>query len=146
MSEKGDKAAEDNGNSEKQNTTAPSQITVEIPEGTEPTDAVAIVAQKIAFSGPIPPPSMLKDYDDISPGLADRIVGIAEKEQSIRDKSNSRSLWNDFVRVSGSVIVSLALCAIAAFGLFLGYPWAAIAIGISGAIPIVVKAFMDRRE
>ena len=38
----------------------------------------------IAFSGPLPPPGMLKQYEESLPGLAERIVARAEKEQTFR--------------------------------------------------------------
>lgn len=36
------------------------------------------------FSGPLPPPEILKQYDEIDRGLANRIVCMAEKEQEHR--------------------------------------------------------------
>lgn len=37
------------------------------------------------YSGPIPPPSMLSDYDKVKVGFAERIVSMAEKEQEHRN-------------------------------------------------------------
>ncbi|WP_411004332.1 DUF2335 domain-containing protein [Escherichia coli] len=39
----------------------------------------AIVCQH--FQGPVPPPSMLKKYDQLVPGLANRLVDLTEKER-----------------------------------------------------------------
>lgn len=36
------------------------------------------------FQGPVPPPAMLAHYDDIVPGLANRLVELTEKEQAHR--------------------------------------------------------------
>lgn len=36
------------------------------------------------FSGPLPPPGVLQAYDELSPGLAGRIVSMAEREQEHR--------------------------------------------------------------
>lgn len=36
------------------------------------------------FTGPLPPPEQLLQYEQISPGFADRIVTMAEKEQENR--------------------------------------------------------------
>ncbi|MGB0835372.1 MAG: DUF2335 domain-containing protein [Psychrobium sp.] len=36
------------------------------------------------YSGPLPPPKMLNDYELINSGFAERIVAMAEKEQSHR--------------------------------------------------------------
>ena len=36
------------------------------------------------FVGPLPPPSVLAQYEKVSPGTAERIISIAEKEQQHR--------------------------------------------------------------
>lgn len=36
------------------------------------------------FQGPLPPPQMLKEYEEVLPGSANRIIERAEKEQSHR--------------------------------------------------------------
>ena len=36
------------------------------------------------YSGPIPPPRLLQDYENIVPGLADRIMTLTEKQSSHR--------------------------------------------------------------
>lgn len=37
-----------------------------------------------SFSGPIPPPSVLADYEDRFPGFAERILSMAEREAQTR--------------------------------------------------------------
>jgi len=39
---------------------------------------------RATFVGPIPPPDILQGYDNILPGLADRIVSMAEAEGNHR--------------------------------------------------------------
>lgn len=46
--------------------------------------------QNHEFSGPIPPPDLLKAYRDVVPDGADRIIRMAEKEQSHRHSIESR--------------------------------------------------------
>lgn len=45
-----------------------------------------LVKQEVSqnYSGPLPPPKMLHDYDIVTPGFAERIVSMAEKEQGHR--------------------------------------------------------------
>jgi uncharacterized membrane protein len=38
------------------------------------------------FEGPLPPPDALAQYEQVSPGFADRIVKMAEKEQDFRHR------------------------------------------------------------
>lgn len=49
------------------------------------------VSQK-KFAEPIPPPSMLGEYDDIHRGLADRIVSMAETQQNHRQLLEKQSV------------------------------------------------------
>jgi len=42
--------------------------------------ALVRVHQEEFFSGPLPPPDLLREYDKIAPGCAQRIIGMAEKE------------------------------------------------------------------
>lgn len=37
-----------------------------------------------SFSGPMPPPALFREYDQILPGAAERIMAMAEKEQQHR--------------------------------------------------------------
>lgn len=46
--------------------------------------AVEIREIMVSFSGPLPPPRMLQEYESVLPGLAERIVARAEKEQAFR--------------------------------------------------------------
>jgi uncharacterized membrane protein len=52
-------------------------------------EQLTITQQATAFSGPLPPPESLAEYEQISPGFADRIVTMAEKEQIHRHESET---------------------------------------------------------
>lgn len=43
-------------------------------------------AQAAHFSGPLPPPELLVKYNDATPGAADRIIAMAEKQSSHRQE------------------------------------------------------------
>ncbi len=58
---------------------------------------------------------MMREYESVKPGLADRIMRLAENEQQIRKRDNGRILFNDGVRIWGSVFVSLCLIAAGVF-------------------------------
>lgn len=38
-----------------------------------------LVKAEFEFRGPLPPPAMLKGYEEVEPGAANRIIGMAEK-------------------------------------------------------------------
>jgi uncharacterized membrane protein len=58
------------------------------PTFTDPTErgriATLLVSVSQSFSGPLPPPATLSGYEQILSGSADRILGMAEKEQGHR--------------------------------------------------------------
>lgn len=47
----------------------------------------AVISQE--YSGPIPPPQMLSDYEKVEAGLANRLVTMAEEEQKHRQSLES---------------------------------------------------------
>jgi uncharacterized membrane protein len=44
------------------------------------------VSRRTSFQGPLPPPALLREYNQVMPGLAERIVGMAEAEGTHRRK------------------------------------------------------------
>jgi uncharacterized membrane protein len=91
--------------------------------------AVGIIIQKVEMlSGPLPPPVVLEQYDNVMPGLANRIVAMAETtlahDQEVQTKildADIRASNRDHVyRSMGMVIALLAL-----FGMLFLVAWLA---------------------
>jgi uncharacterized membrane protein len=51
-------------------------------------EQLTIAQSSKSFSGPLPPPESLAEYEQISPGFADRIITMAEKEQVHRHQQD----------------------------------------------------------
>ena len=66
------------------------------------------------FSGPLPSPDAFREYEDVLPGAADRILGMAEFQLQNRASSQKWGLWIMFVVSIGFLIVSVALAVLAA--------------------------------
>jgi uncharacterized membrane protein len=73
-----------------------------------------------SFSGPIPPPALLKQYDEISPGFADRILSQAESQSKHRQdlerhhlesgtKAELRGQIMAFVLAAGTILGGMYL-------------------------------------
>jgi uncharacterized membrane protein len=60
-----------------------------------PKKEQAIVQATTHYQGPIPPPQLLKQYDEISPGFADRIIRMAESETAHRQQAENKALDAD---------------------------------------------------
>jgi uncharacterized membrane protein len=54
------------------------------------TEVLEVIQAYSQFSGPLPPPSTLKGYEDILPGCADRIIAMAEAQQRHRFEIEGR--------------------------------------------------------
>ncbi|MEO5337727.1 MAG: DUF2335 domain-containing protein [Magnetospirillum sp. WYHS-4] len=67
------------------------------------------------FSGPLPPPTYLRAYEDIQPGLADRIVTMAEFEQQERNHRATARL-NAEIRSHGQGVIMGFAIAITLIG------------------------------
>lgn len=47
-------------------------------------DGLVSISEHHLFSAPLPPPSVLAEYESVMPGLAERIVRLTEEEQKER--------------------------------------------------------------
>lgn len=108
-------------------------------------EQLTITQQASAFSGPLPPPEDLAAYEQISPGFADRIVTMAEKEQ-VQRHGNEHKLRDLQRRLlsRGQVfafILSLAIVA-GGFWLLLNDKPVAGFITLLGAIGTVAGPFI----
>jgi len=69
-----------------------------------------------SFSGPLPPPQILADYERTMPGAADRIFKLAEAEQRADHKSDVRGSWL-------GLIAFLAILGLSGFAIYAKRPF-----------------------
>jgi len=81
------------------------------------------VARAYSFSGPLPPPEVLEKYNQVAPGLAERIISMAEKQSTHRQG------------LERTVVESNAY--VQKVGPFLGFIVAMTAVG--GGIELILK-------
>ncbi len=76
-----------------------------------------------SFSGPVPPPAVLREYNEILPGaeFADRIVRMAEKEQDHRHRQEDRVVSIFSRGQVFALILGLAAIAFASYMAHLGH-------------------------
>lgn len=60
--------------------------------GGEREQVIQTITHQQEFSGPLPPPPILQDYERIQPGFANRIVSMAEVQQSHRHNLEKKSV------------------------------------------------------
>jgi uncharacterized membrane protein len=107
---------------------------------------IQAVISETYYQGPLPPPEMMGQWEDILPGAADRIMRMAEKEQDTRLYWNRTTITAESRNSTlGLVfgIVALALLIGGALGcLYLGYEVAAggfITATALGLVPAFIK-------
>lgn len=100
-----------------------------------------LIARSASFSGPLPPPNILKAYDEIIPNGAERIFKMAENQSSHRQnlessvvKSNSR---DSLLGIISAFIISIFTVAAGAFCITSGHPVAGTILGGAGLASIV---------
>lgn len=115
------------------------------------------------YTGPLPHPDALKKYDEFMPGLAERIVRMAEKEQAYRIDTTNREEdqkdkllkiaekeSNHLIRAQSwgqliGALISFSCIGIATYFAFTGAAWE-IVIGFL-AVPTasLIAAFIPRK-
>jgi uncharacterized membrane protein len=110
---------------------------------------VSVVSQEI-FRGPLPHPRHLQTYEEICPGLANRIVTMAEKAHNRAEDRLDKELEFEFAdRRLGMWLGFGALVAFLSSGIFalsLGYSTTGAALLSAAAIGTVVLAFVNGRS
>ena len=77
-----------------------------------------------AFSGPLPPPEILKKFDEVVPGAAERIIKMAEEqslhrrglEQKVIDSDIARSKWGQILGFLIAIIGLIVAAIVAVYG------------------------------
>lgn len=97
------------------------------PAATAPINHQVLAVNHHQFSGPLPPPALLNEYNLIVPGLAERIVTMAEKEQAQRHEQE-RNINNTNIQIASND------ASMRATGQWMAFFIAILGMGISGLL------------
>ncbi len=109
------------------------------------------------YQGPIPTPDVLKKYNVLLPGAADRILSMAEQEAAHRHKMEERALEIEFEdlkarardsrwgQIFGFLIGFFTVVA-GTYTVTLGYQWPGGFIGTSGVLGLVSVFVIGRKR
>lgn len=99
------------------------------------------------FSGPIPPPSILSDYNSIVPDAAERILKMAEHDASHQREIELLAITSTKSEVKlgqfFALIVCLSSLALAGFAVLHDQPWVATLLG-GGTLVGIISAFRHK--
>ena len=107
-------------------------------------DSDVQIKKTTIYTGPLPLPERLEEYERILPGSADRICTLAEKNQEDRSNENSKILKSDGEVIRGSIFVSLVLILVSGWLAYIlrNDPLIAALVFASGPVTtIMTKAF-----
>lgn len=115
--------------------------------GDVPEGAVLMAASKSSHHrGPLPPPEMMNEYNQVIPDLSERIVRAWEEEAIHRRSCEKHVVMAHVfdVKLGRGSALAFALIALGLTGyaLYLDQPWVAGVLG-SGTIGAVVTAFLN---
>lgn len=106
-----------------------------------------------SFAGPIPPPELLGQYEEVCPGSADRILTQFEEQGRHRRKIENRVVWNNTVSsILGQITGFVLLAGAIGGGVFLLYNnkpvegLGSIVTAVVGAAWVLRKAEVERKR
>lgn len=116
------------------------------PQGEESRRLLEISGQlATSFSGPLPPPQTLREYDQIVPGLAARIVAQAERQTEHRISLEAKVVGSDISKSWAGLACGFFLCLICTIGgiacVWSGHDWAGATIA-TGAVVGLAATFI----
>lgn len=84
--------------------------------GPDPGPSVGGQLAQVSWSGPLPPPRMLDEYEAVLPGTAERLLAMVEREQAFRHRQHESAAryrtWGLFLGWSlGAALVGGAIAA-----------------------------------
>lgn len=98
--------------------------------------------------GPIPPATLLAEYERVLPGVSERLIRIFEQEQLHRHQLEIKALAEEksTVRVGQFLLLIVVICSVLA-GVFLSFRGAEVSGAIMGAAGIIAPlvAFLKYR-
>ncbi|MBF8265240.1 MAG: Protein of unknown function DUF2335, rane [Dehalococcoidia bacterium] len=106
-----------------------------------------------SFSGPLPKPSILKEYNDVVPGAAERILNMAEKQAEHRQFLEKTVIIGDskraFYGLWAGVGVAVSVLGGAVFLIFTGHDFAGAVVAgldITGLVSAFIYGTVSRRS
>lgn len=108
-----------------------------------PSRSSSIVKTSVQqFSGPLPPPEVLREFDQIIPGAAERILSMAEQEGVHRRELEKRIVrvgtHNDSVGMYLATLVAICFMGVAAYAIQKGYTVSAVIIALAEIVALAI--------
>jgi uncharacterized membrane protein len=103
------------------------------------------------YSGPIPPPAIMAEWEKLLPGSADRILKMAEKQSAHRIAIEAKVVDSDVRRSDRGLVFGFIIALVMIIGglitVGLGHDWAGVAVitgSLIGVVGLFVYAYISR--
>lgn len=100
---------------------------------------------RLTFSGAIPSPEVLRQYEKASPNAADRIFSIAERELDLRASEQAAASASEREKISMALWAGLALLAAAGVATWFGNAYLALPLALAGPLFALLRSLTRRR-
>ncbi len=127
------------------------------PSATSPKNTTVALQQQVSYSGPLPPPHVLAEYDAVFSGLAETIINTMQAEGNHRREIESRALEADISmgnrqfdearlgQIFGFLIGVVSIISGSVIAV-MGAKWAGGFIGGSGVVGLVSVFIYGRKK
>jgi len=96
--------------------------------------AISAVTQSISFSGPLPPPGLLKQYNDVIPNGAERIMAMAERQSAHREALEDKVVTGNLASQARGSHYAFLICLVSIVGGFVLIGMGKSIVGVSAVI------------
>lgn len=114
-----------------------------------PGVATGLRAVQLEFSGPLPPAAELQKYEAVAPGVADRIIRMAEAEQAHRHRMDQKIFTHEARRSWGGLamggVIALSFFAGSVYLVATGEAVAGTILGTVDLVALVTVFVLGRR-
>ncbi len=97
-----------------------------------------------SYSNPLPSASELAKYEEVYPGAAERIFGLAENVPKLREKALDKRHARSMLKTITSTLVSLSVITLAGLAVFNDPSWLSIPLGGIGILGLLLGEWLSR--
>lgn len=121
-----------------------------LPEDQQAKVVKAMIAVSRTWRGPMPPPDVLKKYNDCAPNGADRILQMTEKRSDhnmrMEDKAISGELQQSKLGQIFAFIIAMSFLIVSGLLIYLGHEVAGSILGTIDLVALVTAFLVGRQQ
>ena len=134
----------------RQDNSSPSNISAKPQSPVSPPPKREVTVAAAHFAGPLPPPEVFRQYDQILPGAAERILQMAERQanhrQSLEAKLVDAECRDGLLGLIFGLVIGLATILGGFYCIVQGFQLSGTALGLSGLTGLVGTFIYGSRE